>query len=91
MNAHRENFRYMYRTLRDEWQGRGTAAGSFDSLAAMNERFFTAAVNARCLRYERQWGRSAGREAVRLKLEAARCRRLTGWAESEWRRKIALH
>ena len=42
MNPHRANFRDVYRRLRDEWQGRGTAAGSFDSLAAMNERFFAA-------------------------------------------------
>ena len=91
MNPHRENFRHIYRRLRDEWQGRGTAAGAFDSLAAMNERLFTAAINARCLRRERQWGRLAGREGVRLKLEAARCRRLTGWAASEWQRKVALH
>jgi len=93
MNAHRANFRYVYRRLRDEWQGRGTAAGPFHSLAVMNERFFKAAINARCLRHERpavSW-RSAGREAVRLKLDAARCRRLIGWAASEWRRKVALH
>jgi len=91
LNPHRESFRHIYRRLRDEWQGRGTAAGAFDSLAATNERLFAAAINARCLRRERQWGRSIGREAVRLKLEAARCRRMTGWAESEWQRKVGLH
>ena len=91
MNAHRESFRHVYRRLRDEWQGRGTAAGASDNLAAINARLFTAAINARFLRREREWGRSTEREAVRLKLEAARCRRMTGWAESEWQRKGGLH
>jgi len=90
MNAHRENFRYVYRRLRDEWQGRGTA-GSFDSLAAMNERFFKAAINARVRERPIVSWRAAGREAVRLKLVAARCRRLMGWAASEWQRKLGLH
>ena len=89
-NPHRVNFRYVYRRLRDEWQGRGTAAGSFDSLAAMNERLFNAAVNARVRERPMVSWRSAPGN-VRINLEAVRCRRLTRWAESEWQRKVALH
>src|ERR1051326_2635824 len=61
MNPHRESFRHMYRRLRAEGAGRGAAAGAFDSLAATNERYFAAAIKARCLRREREWGRSTGR------------------------------
>jgi len=78
MNAHRANFRYVYRRLR-EW-----VAGARDSRrlipqlgcdewAVLQGRDQRALLTARAASGQLAL---AGREAVRLKLDAARCRRL---------------
>jgi hypothetical protein len=94
MNETQGYYRHVYRRVRDHWRGKAHAAGAFDQLeASTNERLFRAAIQARCQRQEHRFNAAATLtpETVRLNLEAAKLRRLTGWARQEWERRAALH
>jgi len=94
MNQTHDWYRDVYRRVRDHWRGKARAAGACDQFeASTNERLFRAAIQARCQRHEHKFSAAASLtpETVRLNLEAAKLRRLTGWARQWWERKAALH
>jgi hypothetical protein len=93
MNTTHGYYRHVYRRVRDHWRGKAHGAGAFDQFeASTNERLFRAAIQARCQRQEHRFNAvaSLAPETVRLNLEAAKLRRLTGWARQEWERRAAL-
>jgi hypothetical protein len=94
MNETQGLYHDVYRRVRDHWKGKALTAKAFDQFeASTNERLFRAAIQARCQRHEHSFNAAASltAETIRLNLEAAKLRRLTGWAGQQWDRKAALH